>query len=262
MGIAIAFLVSFVALFTFGSFKEGQFQKPWQKPAARDIVDWNRQSQMYRPDRKSVMSDPDGNARRTADGTQMTRRDRGREFWSMESVFGVRTAETFKNFTAKNRHPKISYSQEPRESMQQAAQPVQRAAELTMDAPMETSAPPIESIAPEPITRPAMPAPAPVSAPLHQNQVETISVVPPMPVRTQREISYISAGRLVKNAISASESIPDAEKISVQVSQAGNKVILKGVVLSMKSKILIQDIARKIVGNDYEIENRIVAINA
>ena len=244
MPVVAIIVFSIVAFFTFGRLPFLPDQKPLQSiEIEQKVAALLKEKDLHR--RKSVVMDKEGSARRTADGTQMTRRDRGREYWKHIPDLSPDNPRTLKNWLKNH----ISFSKPGGEtpptqpaSSWSAAVPEknfneQKNPTLTYKPNAEEFKPAAEE------AKSVIPPPAP----------RAIAAEQP---KTQR---HISLGRKIKDAILSDPEISQSIKTTIKVFWMDYKLTLRGAVPTESEKWRIGAMARELAGSVY-IDNKIVVV--
>ncbi len=266
-------VMSIVTVFSFTSLP--LLQNRWVSPHVPDAR-WSASfhaGEPYRPSRMAVLTDWDGYAHRSADGGQLTRRDRGREFWQPTSTNKPGSQPSFRGWLAEKLDlptpaPIFSSSRSASSpvvnfSPGNTKQTVFRVSPKIGDYSVSSSE---AEFATAPVSLETAHAPLPPpTMPLRQYQVEVAPAsAPPAPtVPAPSKIpddASMSIGRRVQNLILNDDELPQACKLTIRVSSsAGGKIVLRGIVPNQSEKDRIGSKAASIAGAG-RIDNRLVAL--
>lgn len=281
MAIAAVLFVSFIALFGIMPQITNHHTLREQEAASRELfvenARFSNRDYIYIPPaRKSAVLDADGIAQRSADGMQMTKRDRSRKIYRSQSQLQVKQ-EAAPIFTP----PAPAAEPEPIPAPEPPAMPAVyvQSSETTLEAPRQIPGGDLVPEPPAPAAAPLMPPAsplAPVAPALIEPMAAPASVEPIQPIApvestvTAAEEAPLAAPanerdetiEKVEQAIYEIENLPESAKSTIEVTAEDGVLTLRGHVDQMQEKNLIGRIAQLAAGEDVSIDNQIHAADA
>lgn len=276
MGIFAVLAISLVALFAFvPGIRNGHLVDRHWSAKAPDGTE-------YGPRRKSIVTDVDGNSQRGGDPTQMTRRDRGREYWSF--TYDPNNSNTVRNWLMETFHIPKPVSADPLppaspsygRTIDTNFEPKKKDPTLTIQPlPLERdeALPPLppDYIAPAAAVAPVapheipLPKPYPVNAsPLYQYQMETAPLPAPVHAPAQASVpsqAHVqSLGRKIQTVLQEDPALSKAVRLTLKVSSGDGKVTVRGLVLNDEAREYVINRTREMAGPGVIVENKLISL--
>jgi hypothetical protein len=274
MALATLLFISFVALFTAVPQWTGHRSIPEQEVASRELFVRNARF-MHRdyiylpPARKSVVVDSEGQAQRSADGMQMTRRDRSRKIYASSAALRIdsRPAQA-------PAAPGVSAAQPVPVEVQPEAQTPVIAIEREVEPVTRAQAtpplmPPLSPLSPEavpapPIASEEMPVPALEPAADAPLTVEPQAVEPPQAVEAPVVQPSLPVSeetvRAIYRMILDDPALPEKTRETIQVASTEDGLALRGNVFSQTDKIRYGQMAQQAAGPVVTVDNQLIVV--
>ena len=251
MGAIVVLLMSFVTSFVFSGVSQNATL--WLKPQSGRVLSTNH---AYEPPlRKSIIVDTEGLEHPTADNTHPTRRDRSFKLPRPSPGASIKTdgkrakAETPSELASKGSPADSADSENKSMQPPMIMSPMQMPGVPNMARQYQVEEAPLAPA--------GMPKNAPVVAAVPKTHFEQ---KPKVVSAKHRAVIKTSLGRRVKKAIQAHPEISRSAKLTLTVTSAKGKVILRGIVSSAGEKARIGVIAGRIAGVK-KVRNQLIVVS-